>query len=43
MNFTQIARKPPDGNYGGVHPNGTWMGKIGMVQKGNVEIGKLNT
>ena len=42
MNFTYVAREPPDGRYGGVHPNGTWMGIIGEVQKRNVEIGKLH-
>ena len=39
MNFTFEVRKPPDGNYGALKPDGTWTGMIGELIIHNADIG----
>ena len=39
MNFTFEVRKPPDGNYGALKPDGTWTGMIGELIIQNAYIG----
>ena len=39
MNFTFEVRKPPDGNYGALRPDGTWTGMIGELIIHNADIG----
>jgi hypothetical protein len=39
MNFTFEVRKPPDGNYGALKPDGTWNGMIGELIIHNADIG----
>lgn len=38
MNFTYELRRPPDGLWGVGYPNGTWVGQLGMVMRGEVDF-----
>ncbi|XP_063867890.1 glutamate receptor ionotropic, delta-2-like isoform X2 [Scylla paramamosain] len=38
MNFTYELRRPPDGLWGVGYPNGTWVGQLGMVKRGEVDF-----
>lgn len=39
MNFTFVLRPPPDGEWGGDLGNGSWSGMVGMLQRGEIDIG----
>ncbi len=41
MNFTYELTKPPDGVWGAIQPDGTWNGMVGMLSRGEIDIGKL--
>ncbi|KAK3889539.1 hypothetical protein Pcinc_006511 [Petrolisthes cinctipes] len=38
LNFTYELRRPPDGLWGVGFPNGTWVGQLGMVKRGEVDF-----
>ena len=38
MNFTYTVIKPPDGQYGGIQPDGTWNGMVGLLANQDVDI-----
>ena len=38
MNFTYIVIKPPDGQYGGIKPDGTMSGMIGLLADQDIDI-----
>ncbi|XP_063590281.1 glutamate receptor ionotropic, delta-2-like [Penaeus indicus] len=38
MNFTYELRRPVDGLWGVGYPNGTWVGMLGMVKRGEVDF-----
>ena len=39
MNFTYSVTEPPDGQWGSLRPDGTWTGKVGMLQEKKVDLG----
>ncbi len=39
MNFTYDLAAPQDGQYGSLSDNGSWTGLVGMLYKGEVEVG----
>ena len=38
MNFTTLIWNSEDGKWGGVNPDGSYNGMLGMIQKGKVEV-----
>ena len=38
MNFTYTVIKPPDGQYGGIQPDGTWSGMVGLLANHDIDI-----
>ena len=38
MNFTYTVIKPPDGQYGGIQPDGTWSGMVGLLVNHDIDI-----
>ena len=38
MNFTYTVIKPPDGQYGGIQPDGTWSGMVGLLANHEIDI-----
>ena len=38
MNFTTHIWNSEDGKWGGVNPDGSYNGMLGMIQKGKVEV-----
>ena len=38
MNFTYTVIKPPDGQYGGIQPDGTWSGMVGLLANHAIDI-----
>ena len=38
MNFTYTVIKPPDGQYGGIQPDGTWNGMVGLLANQDIDI-----
>ena len=40
MNFTYNVIPPIDGQWGAIQPDGTWSGKVGMLQRQEVDMGK---
>ena len=39
MNFTYSLEPPPDNQWGGLQPNGTWSGMMRLVQEEIVDFG----
>ena len=39
MNFTYSVTEPPDGQWGSLRPDGTWTGKVGMLQEKKADLG----
>ena len=38
MNFTYTVIKPPDGQYGGIQPDGTWNGMVKLLANQDIDI-----
>ena len=38
MNFTYTVIKPPDGQFGGIQPDGTWNGLVGLLANQEIDI-----
>ena len=41
LNFTYALTKPPDGQWGSIQPDMSWTGIVGMLTRGEIDIGKL--
>ena len=39
MNFTYDLTQPPDGQWGAIQPDGSWSGLVGMLMRGEIDIG----
>ena len=40
MNFTYTVIQPIDGQWGAIQTDGTWSGKVGMLLREEVDMGK---
>ena len=43
LNFTYDLTKPPDGQWGSLQSDMSWTGMVGMLNRGEIDIGKLTT
>ena len=43
LNFTYALTKPPDGQWGSLQSDMSWTGMVGMLNRGEIDIGKLTT
>ena len=43
LNFTYSLTKPPDGQWGSLQSDMSWTGMVGMLNRGEIDIGKLTT
>ena len=43
LNFTYDLTKPPDGQWGSLQSDMSWTGMVGMLTRGEIDIGKLTT
>ena len=41
LNFTYSLTKPPDGQWGSLQSDMSWTGMVGMLNRGEIDIGKL--
>ena len=41
LNFTYDLTKPPDGQWGSIQSDMSWTGIVGMLTRGDIDIGKL--
>ena len=41
LNFTYSLTKPPDGQWGSLQSDMSWTGMVGMLNRGDIDIGKL--
>ena len=41
MNFTYDLTQPPDGQWGAIQPDGSWSGLVGMLMRGEIDIGNI--
>ena len=41
LNFTYDLTKPPDGQWGSLQSDMSWTGMVGMLNRGEIDIGKL--
>lgn len=39
MNFTYDLYQPPDGQWGAIQPDNTWSGMVGMLSRGEIDMG----
>ena len=43
MNFTYDLTQPPDGQWGAIQPDGSWSGLVGMLMRGEIDIGNRSS
>ena len=39
LNFTYDLTQPPDGQWGAIQSDGSWSGLVGMLMRGEIDIG----
>ena len=43
LNFTYDLTQPPDGQWGAIQPDGSWSGLVGMLMRGEIDIGNRSS